>query len=598
MSLWIDEYDPLWFEVRRFLSIRFSKSPKAFKRRDTVIFLSDATGVDIPWIWSRDSIEPLFPFDERVGGLVLSEDGKVAFLWDIGGNERWVLDIYYMRDGVIKHVHGDGKRIVTSLGAWDSSGRRLYFTSTQRNGVDFDLYVYEEGFGVKSIVNLEGMNNVAACIGDRGVLVVHSNTNLDSDIFFIGAYDGRVLNLTKHEDEARNMNPVPIDDKRFLFITNHGQEFLGIALYDLERKSWRYLYRANHDVEDLDISPDGNYVVFVVNEDGYSRVYVSDIEFRNIKLLDSSEGVVSSVSWGSAGIFYSVTGPRVGHEVYAIIGESAPKQVTRSPKFSVRVGEHMSLEATRYESWDGMKIPVLIYRPRQSKPPYPAVISLHGGPESQARPRFDPIIQALVRLGFLVLEPNYRGSTGYGKTFVHLDDRERRLDSLRDIGALVEWAEREGLLVKGHVAVTGASYEGYATLMSMALFPDYWSCGVERVGIVNLVTFIKNTGPWRRKYRIHEYGDPDTMGGIMLKLSPIYHVEKIKAPLMIIHGENDPRVPISEAEQLVEAMRKLGRNVEFIRISDEGHGVARVRNRVSIYTKMIEFIVKHTRPPQ
>ncbi|MCS7098754.1 MAG: prolyl oligopeptidase family serine peptidase, partial [Sulfolobales archaeon] len=171
-------------------------------------------------------------------------------------------------------------------------------------------------------------------------------------------------------------------------------------------------------------------------------------------------------------------------------------------------------------------------------------------------------------------------------------------DSIRDIGALVDWAEREGLVVKGRIAITGASYGGYATLMSMALFPEFWSCGVERVGIVNLVTFIKNTGPWRRKYRAFEYGDPETMADLMMELSPISHIEKIRAPLMVVHGENDPRVPISEAEQLVDASRKLGREVEFIRITDEGHGVARVRNKVTVYTRVVKFIVRHTPTPQ
>ncbi|MEM2664560.1 MAG: prolyl oligopeptidase family serine peptidase, partial [Candidatus Methanomethylicia archaeon] len=199
-----------------------------------------------------------------------------------------------------------------------------------------------------------------------------------------------------------------------------------------------------------------------------------------------------------------------------------------------------------------------------------------------------------VRLGYIVLSPNFRGSSGYGKSFIHLDDREKRLDSLKDIGALVDWAEKEGLLEKGRVAVTGASYGGYATLMSMALFPDYWSCGVERVGIVNLVTFIRNTGPWRRKYRINEYGDPDKMYDIMIKLSPISHIEKIKAPLMVIHGANDPRVPISEAEQLVEAMKKMGREVKYIRIVDEGHGIAKIINRVNTQFEIIKFIMEHT----
>jgi len=590
----LEEYDPLWLEVRRFLSIRSAKSPQAAKDGGFAVYLSDVTGADLPWIWSDDSVEPLFPFDERVGSLAVSRSGDIAFLWDTGGNERWVLDIYSMRNGSIRHVHGDGKSVVTNLGAWDKRGRRLCFTSTARNGVDFDLYVYDEGVGVRLVAELEGTNSCSSWVGEDRVLIVHMNTNLDSDIYLVSALSGEVRNLTKHYGEARNTNPRVLDDKKFFFLTNEGREYVNIALYDLERMEWKYVYGSDHDVEDLDLAPDRGSLVFVENYDGYSRAYVASTDFGRVELLTSTEGVIGTVSWGATGIFYDVSGPRVGHELFAVVKEEPARRITKSPAFGTKVEECVAPQVIRYESWDGMRIPALLYRPRVGRPPYPAVVVLHGGPEGQARPGFDPLTQVLVKLGYLVLAPNFRGSAGYGKTFLHLDDREKRLDSLKDIGALVDWVEKEGLVVKGRIAVTGASYGGYATLMSMVLFPDYWSCGVERVGIVNLVTFIKNTGPWRRKYRAYEYGDPETMADVMLQLSPISHIEKMKAPLMVVHGENDPRVPISEAEQLVEAMKKLGREVEFIRIGDEGHGVARVRNRVTVFTRIVRFIVKHT----
>lgn len=593
----LEEYDPLWLEVRRFLSIRSAKSPHTSKHRDLTLYLSDITGVDQLWIWSNRSAEPLFPFDERISDVAVSSRNDVAFLWDIGGNERWVLDIYSIERGSIKHVHGDGRRVVTQLGVWDDEGRRLFFTSTMRDGVDFDLYEYSLDSGVRLIAELEGMNNVSAWIGESRVLLVHMNTNLDSDIYLVNTSSGELVNLTRHSGEARNFRPIVLDSERFLFLSNCDREYVGIALYDLSKMKWRYVYKSNYDVEDLDISPNSDSAVFVENRDGYSKIYTASIDFSKVELLDEPEGVVGRVSWGVAGVFYDVSGPRVGHEIFAVLEKSARK-LTNSPKFSVRVEEGVVPESIYYESWDGMKIPALVYRPRFGKPPYPAVVVVHGGPEGQVRPSFDSLTQILVRLGYLVLAPNFRGSAGYGKTFIHLDDREKRLNSIRDIGALVGWAESEGLVARGLIAITGASYGGYATLMSMALFPELWSCGVERVGIVNLVTFIKNTGPWRRKYRAFEYGDPETMADLMMELSPISHVEKIRAPLMVVHGENDPRVPISEAEQLVEAMRKLGREVEFIRISDEGHGVARVRNKVTIYTKIVKFIVEHTPLPQ
>jgi dipeptidyl aminopeptidase/acylaminoacyl peptidase len=590
-------YDPLWLEVKRFFGIRSAKLPKASKDGRLVAFLSDVTGVDVPWVWDGERVDLLLPLEDRVGGVELGPGGLVALARDVNGNERWILDVYDASRGELLRVHGDGRTIVSMLGAWDADGSKLAFTSNARNGVDFDLYVYVRGRGARLAARLEGMNRAAAWLDGRRVLVVHSNTNMDSDIYLVDTESGAVENLTEHRGEARNLKPVPLDEGRFLFLTNAGQEFTNVALYDLEKRGWRYVYRVEREVEDLDASPDGSRVVFTENHDGFSRLYIADAGFREVQLVDSPEGVVGSVSWGAAGVFYDVSGPRVGHDVFAVKPGEEPRRLTRSPSYGIRMEENVAPEVARYESWDGMLIPVLMYRPRRGRPPYPAVVILHGGPESQARPKFDPLVQVLVRLGYLVMMPNFRGSTGYGKTFVHLDDRERRIDSLRDIGALVDWAEQQGLVVKGRVAVTGASYGGYATLMSLALFPNHWSCGVERVGIVNLITFIRNTGAWRRRYRLHEYGDPDTMADVMLELSPITHLERIKVPLMVVHGSNDPRVPVSEAEQLVARMRELGKEVVFLRLDDEGHGLAKVRNRTTIYTEIVKFIVKHT-PPQ
>jgi len=592
-----EEYDPLWLEVRRYLSIRSAKHPRALKSERAVLFLSDVTGVDSPWIWRDERVDPLLPLDDRVGALEVSSSGLVALASDIDGNERWRLEVYDLRSGTLSSIQGDGRTSINNVGAWSRDGAVHAFTSNIRNGVDFDLYLYVHGKGVRGpVATMEGMNSVSAWISDRHVLVVHSNTNLDRDIYLVDIASGEVRNLTKHEGEADNRSPIPLDGSRFLYITNADQEFSNIAVYDLGSGVWKYVYRSPRDVEAIDLSPDGRYVAFVENHEGFSKLYVSTVSFDEITLLDSPQGVVTDLSWGAAGIAYSVSGPRVGHEVFLVSPGTTPQVLTQSPKFGLRMEDMVVPEHVWYESWDGVRIPALIYRPKAGRPPYPAVVIVHGGPESQARPSFDMLPQVFARLGFLVLLPNFRGSTGYGKTFVHLDDRERRMDSLRDIGAIVDWAEERGLLVKGRVAITGASYGGYATLMSLALFPDYWSCGVERVGIVNLVTFIRNTGPWRRKYRIYEYGDPDTMYDVMMALSPITYLDRIRVPLMVVHGKNDPRVPISEAEQLVKRMRELGKEVVYIEIGDEGHGVAKVRNRTTVYAEIVKFIVKHTLP--
>lgn len=588
------EYDPMWLEIKRYLSLRSATMPKAFKNSDQMMFLSDVTGISIPWILRMGKVEPLIPYDLRVGNISISECGLMAMGSDIDGNERWQISVYDLKTKVLKHVAGDNTDI-NNVGAWSIDGKTLGYSSNRRNGVDFDLYIYRYGESKsKLITNFDGMNNIVEWMDEDHALVIHNNTNLDSDIYLLNIKSGTMENLTKHEGEARSTSPKNIGGGKFLFITNNGEEYMGIALYDLDKREWKYIYRSNRDVETIDLSPDGKRVAFTENNDGYSKLYTSKLDLTFVREMKIPLGVISEISWGKIGLAYQMSSPKIGNEIWAWREGAGQMQLTYSPKFDVNMDEMTLPETIKYESWDGMMIPALMYKPKSGRKPYSAVVTIHGGPEGQDRPSFQFLPQILVKLGYLVLSPNFRGSSGYGKTFIHLDDGERRISSLKDIGSLVDWAEEMGLVEKGRIAVTGASYGGYATLMSMALYPDYWSCGVERVGIVNLVTFIRNTGPWRRKYRMNEYGDPDKIYDIMIQLSPISHLEKIKAPLMVIHGANDPRVPISEAEQLVEKMEEMGREVKYIRVVDEGHGTAKINNRVNTQLEIIRFIMTHT----
>lgn len=588
------EYDPIWLEIRKFLSVRLSTTPRAFKKSYRLVYLSDVTGVSIPWIKEASRNEPLIPLDQRVERISVSEKGVIAFGNDLDGNEKWRISIYDLEKKILMHIAGDYTDI-NNVGAWNSNGNILGFTSNKRNDVDFDIYIYRLWNGVMGpIVKMDGINDVVEWIDNDHMLILHNNTNLDSDIYLLHVRNGFIENLTKHEGEAKNICPKIIDERRFLFITNIDAEYMGIALYNLENRSWRYVYQSDKEVETLELSPDKSRVAYVENKDGYSKLYISNMDFTYMREMKTPRGVIGELSWGMMGLTYSISNPKIGSEIWIWYEGTGQTQLTNSPKFDIDMEMNVIPEIIRYESWDGMKIPALIYKPKIGKPPYSAVVTVHGGPESQDRPSFQFLPQILVRLGYLVLSPNFRGSSGYGKTFIHLDDGEKRLSSLKDIGALVDWIEERGLIEKGRIAITGASYGGYATLMSMALFPDYWSCGVERVGIVNLITFIRNTGPWRRKYRIFEYGDPEKMYDVMMNLSPINHLEKIKVPLMVVHGVNDPRVPISEAEQLVEAMRKMGKTVKYIKIVDEGHGTAKVINRVNVQFEIIKFIMEYT----
>jgi dipeptidyl aminopeptidase/acylaminoacyl peptidase len=218
------------------------------------------------------------------------------------------------------------------------------------------------------------------------------------------------------------------------------------------------------------------------------------------------------------------------------------------------------------------------------------VVVVHGGPEGQYRPTFQPVAQYLAMAGFAVLAPNVRGSSGYGKSYMHLDDVRKRMDSVADLAYAAYWLRDTGGADPDRIAVYGGSYGGFMVLAALTTYPDLWAAGVDLVGIANFVTFLENTGPWRRHLREAEYGSLEHDRAFLEEISPINKVDRIRAPLLVIHGANDPRVPIGEAEQMVAHLKSLGRTVDFLRLDDEGHQIAKLKNKLRAYPMALDFL--------
>jgi len=580
--------------VRRYLAIRHAIEGSYDDGEGYIYYLSDVTGEQILWrafktpSGYRHDIP--IPWDRRVGGYRVSPAGHIAFTTDVDGDEKW--SIYIARGNMLRLVSGEDGSI-NNIGEWSPSGRFLSYASNARNGVDFDVYVYDILTGSKvRIMEGEGILAPSRWISDDALLIVRMNTYRDTDILLASRSGGSSINLTKHSGEAQNRSPVPIDDRLFAFITNDGEEFAGIALYDLEKRGWKYVVRERWDIELIDFM--GGAIAYTVNEDGASVLKVYRLGEGSPYEILRIWGTVDGLDMFREGILLSINSPKHGQEIFALDASGVLERVTYSPKIGVAEESFVEPRVFKYRSFDGLEIHGLIYRPHRSlgNPP-PAVVYLHGGPESQERVAFNRVQQALLSLGIAVVAPNYRGSSGYGKSFIHLDDVDRRMGAVHDVYYAIEHLSREGEVGADRLCVMGGSYGGYLALMMLSIYPDMWRCGVEIVGIVNLVTFIRNTGAWRRRYRVVEYGDPEVHGEVMLKLSPISYVDRIKAPLMVIHGAKDPRVPVTEAEQIVEALRSRGVEVRYIRLEDEGHGVSKVRNRVRVYSEALRFIYKN-----
>jgi dipeptidyl aminopeptidase/acylaminoacyl peptidase len=275
--------------------------------------------------------------------------------------------------------------------------------------------------------------------------------------------------------------------------------------------------------------------------------------------------------------------------VFVWSGAAAARQVTFAGNLEEVVSELTEPEHVRYPTFDGREIPALFY-PSPKGGSAPCVVFVHGGPEGQYRPTFQPVVQYLASAGFAVLAPNVRGSTGYGKTYMHLDDVEKRMDSVADLAHAVAWLRDTGRADPHRIAVYGGSYGGFMVLAALTTYPALWAAGVDLVGIANFVTFLENTGPWRRHLREAEYGSLAKNRAFLEEISPINKVDRIRAPLLVIHGANDPRVPISETEQMVARLRELGRTVEFLRLDDEGHQIAKLKNKLVAYPMAADFL--------
>jgi dipeptidyl aminopeptidase/acylaminoacyl peptidase len=271
------------------------------------------------------------------------------------------------------------------------------------------------------------------------------------------------------------------------------------------------------------------------------------------------------------------------------------RQVTFAPDGCIPAATYVTPRTIHYPTFDGRRIPALYFTPREGGSGLPVVVLVHGGPEGQSRPVFNPTVQYFVNRGYAVLLPNVRGSTGYGKAYSHLDDVRRRMDAVRDLAACVDWLVQEGNADRRRIAVMGGSYGGFMTLAAVANYPDLWAAGVDIVGIANFRTFLENTGPFRRRLREAEYGTLEDDGDFLDEISPIHKAGNIRAPMIILHGANDPRVPVGESEQIVRVLKERGVPVEYHRYPDEGHGLVKLENKVHGYTAIGNFLDRYVR---
>jgi dipeptidyl aminopeptidase/acylaminoacyl peptidase len=530
-----------------------------------------------------------------------SPDAVIAV--DSGGDENYQL----WRVGL---DGGDMRKLVVEpgvkhdLGDVSRDGRLLAFTSTRRNHIDFDVYVFDLADGSSRAV-IEGGSNVIESFSPDGrrltVFRLDGEVALSGDLRLVDLSSGDVRTIVERAGagtaHATSWYP---DSSAFLFSTDAGRDVAAIARYDIATGSWEYVIETAWDSE-ASLSSDGRSALVVHAEDAVTRLHLHNAEtfapVRELPLPDIGAGFAMplvprpqlSPDGSSALLTFSSTAQpltpmRVDTAGTGNATRLLPAGGTVPPELAVTPELH------RIASFDGEQITYFLYRPHAEHPP--VVMVVHGGPEARFVPRYDPFILRLVAAGIAVVAPNVRGSAGWGRRFTSLDDRRLRLNSVRDLAAVHgSLAARD--VDPTRVGVIGASYGGYMSLAALAFSPELWATGIAIVGISSLLTFLENTSPYRRRFREVEYGFLDTDRDFLIAASPITRVDDMRAPLMLVHGANDPRVPVGEARQLHALLQARGVECELLIYDDEGHGLAKRANRLDAYPRMFDFLRRH-----
>lgn len=589
------------YTLADFLNVKSAGAPSFSPSGDRLLYVSNLSDTyQVYSIATRGgTFQQLTSYEDAVDFAIYSptDEQQCIFGKSVAGNEQTQLFLMDMATKETANLTNNAEA-THRWGGWSRDGRFIAYSSTERNGTDFDVYVLDlQTRQRRCLLDMGGMC-LALGFSPSGsrLIVVRAHSNADMDLYLLDVTgDQTPQHLTPHTGNATYgaVRWLP-DETGFYLITSQDVDKEEVRLYRLSTRQVQPVLPSDWEAEFLALSRDGSRLIVHRNEDGYGSACVYDTAtMQPIANQQLPKGIITSSTWSQDGRYlaFNLVSETCNTDVW--VWEQATNtswQVTKSP-MGVPQSSMVPSELVHYESFDGLRIPAFVTTPPACDPSQaPAIVWIHGGPEAQARPGFSGLLQYFVYCGYVVIEPNVRGSTGYGKAFEQLDNGSKRLDSVRDLERLHAFLTQTGRAHPHKICLMGGSYGGYMVLAGLTMQPKLWAAGVDIVGIANLVTFLQNTASYRRAVREAEYGSLEHDKHFLEAASPINHVQNIEAPLMIIHGANDPRVPLSEAKQMYEKLLSMGRQVELLVYNDEGHGLAKLKNRLDAYPKVDIFL--------
>lgn len=537
------------------------------------------------------------------GASFFPDDDRVIVTADQGGDE---LDHVYVRlaDGTLRDVT-PGENLKANFHGFSADGRNFFVSTNERNPQMFDLYAYDAGSYERRLI----FQNEGYVLGDvsrdgRHVALVKAHSSANSDVYLAEIGGGEPRLITEHQGNvAYDVYGFTPDGSALIYGTNEASEFGEAWTYDLDSGEKRPMIQADWDVMFVLHSPSGRYRVHAINEDASTRLTITDTRTgQPVTLRGVPEGDLAQVRFNrdETMVAFTVASDTSPADVFvADLATGQARRLTRSLNPAIDEDHLVEGQVARFRSYDGVEIPGILYRPREARAssPVPGIVFVHGGPGGQSRRGYSATIQHLVNNGYAVYAINNRGSSGYGKTFFHMDDRRHGDVDLRDVVAAGDWLE-EMDWVSDRIAVMGGSYGGYMTAAALAFHPEAFDAGVNIFGVTNWVRTLESIPAWwgaQRTALFDEMGDPATDAERHRRISPLFHAANIRRPMLVVQGANDPRVLQVESDELVAAVRRNDVPVEYVLFPDEGHGFLRKENRISASEAYLRFLDQHLR---
>jgi len=581
----------------------------------TIAFISNISGRNNLWLVPAEGGWPaqLAISDQRQATPAWSPDGKwIAYQSDYDGDEQWDIFLVSPKTGQVVNLTNT-REIAEENPAWSPDGRYLAYMVKPKTSSVFEIDVYD--MVMRQVKHLTtgtpkdklNFNPLWSRDGKWIAYTQRQAKGTDSNIFIAEVASGKSSLLTPHNGEQLYAaNAISPDAKKLLLTSNAGNGFDNVGLLDVASKKIDWLTQDKWEVSGGEFSPDGRYVTWTANVDGNTDIYLHDLAGGKNTVLPLPKGVNSPGGSESAftrdgsRLLYYHNGPNAPNDVWVYdLASSKSRQVTRSLVAGVRSEDMVEPYLVHYPSRDGKwTISAFVYAPYNlpRNGQHPAIVYVHGGPAAQTVNSFNRFVQYVANQGYIVIAPNYRGSTGYGKEFRQANLFDMGGGDLQDVLAAADWIKQTGYIDPKKLILMGGSYGGYMTMMGVTKAPELWAAGVPIVPFVNWFTEIQNEDPVLQQWDLATMGDLEKDKARYQDRSPINFVDQIKAPLLLLAGGHDPRCPKTESQQVVDAIKKRGGVVDYKVYENEGHGFARVENQIDAYRRVADFLKSHVPP--